>query len=164
MPTVTWSLPSSPAPPSAPAPTGSSPSRPTRTIGGIFDQYLDPVTGDYVDTDDGAWWETEDSRTAVLMQLTIRYGEWWVDPEAGSRLPGMLEADDGAPVTVPQAVDETRRALQALVDDGIITDLLVITDPAGDGALHRGVILISYRDRASGRPVDGVYQPFAMAA
>lgn len=161
MPTITWSLPSAPSAGGSSPPPGSVPNRATRTVGGVFDQYLDPTTRDYVDTDDGAWWETEDSRTAVEMQLTIRYQEWWVDPEAGCRIPAMLEAEDGAPLTLPAAIDETRRALQALVDDGIIADLLVDGDPAGDGALHRGVVLISYRDRASGRPVDGVYQPFA---
>jgi hypothetical protein len=129
---------------------------PPGALFGLLDQELDPATLDYIDTADGAWAETESSRTAVMLQLDIRYGEWWVDPEAGSRIPAMLESGD--PVLPEELVDETRRALQLLVDDGIIADLDVALGEY-DAEQSRVAIAIAYTDRSSGHAVDLVYIP-----
>lgn len=119
---------------------------------GQFDQAISPDTLDYVDANfDGAWAETESSRTAVMMQLSIRYGEWFVDPDAGSRIPAMLEA--GEPVLPAEIVDEARRALQLLVNDGVISDVAVAVGEF-DSAEGRLQINISYTDQTSGQPVD----------
>lgn len=156
MATFTWILPPTPPAPSAPA-SSSSVATPAEAMFGGYDQEVDPATGDYVDTTDGAWSETQTSRTAVMMQLEIRYGEWHVDPDAGSRIPAMLETGD--PITPQMMVDETRRALQLLVDDGIIADLSVQAgtfDPA-NGRLD---LEIAYTDTWSNSAVELLYQPF----
>lgn len=144
MPTYHWSVPGT---------------KPTTTINvfGFFDMQIDPATRDYIDTPDGAWAETEDSRTAVMLQLDCRYGQWAADPEAGSRIHAMLTS--GEPVTPQMLVDEVMRALQLLVDDGIIADLEVAIADEDD---VRGYIelSISYTDRASGHVVDVAYSPF----
>lgn len=153
MPTYTWQIPASPVV------GGVAPSTTSIVTFGFFDMQIDPDTRDYIDAEDGSWAETEDSRTAVMMQLDIRYGEWHADPEAGSRIPalvdsGLLMSDAG----ILQLIDETRRALQALVDDGIIADLTV---EQGDVDFARGRVelQILYTDRSSGHVVDVVYSP-----
>jgi hypothetical protein len=133
-------------------------SNPLTTIGvfGFFDMAIDPTTRDYIDTPDGAWAETEDSRTAVMLQLDCHYGQWFADPNAGSRIREMMMGD---PVTSTALVDEVKRALQLLVDDGIIADLEV---SIADEDSVRGYLElnISYTDRASGHVVDVAYSPF----
>ncbi len=155
MSTFTWTL---PAPSSPSSPPSNSVTTPPGALFGLLDQEIDPATLDYIDTDaeDGAWAETESSRTAVMMQLEIRYGEWFVDPEAGSRIPAMLETGD--PVLPAEIVDEVRRALQLLVDDGIIADLIVLLGDSDD-ASERVAVAISYTDRSSGHAVDLVFSP-----
>ncbi|MGE0547625.1 MAG: hypothetical protein AB7O24_01175 [Kofleriaceae bacterium] len=154
MSTFTWIIPE-PAP-TTPPPTGSGVVTPAGQLFGNFDQEIDPDTRDYIDTADGAWAETESSRSAVMLQLEIRYGEWWVDPEAGSRIPAMLES--GEPVTPEQIADEARRALQMLVVDGVIADLAVSIGETDDDA---GVmeLQIVYTDMSSGHPVQLSYSP-----
>lgn len=159
----TWTV---PAPASSSPSSGSPSSIPNaekhlkRRTFGFFDMEIDPESRDYIDTTDGEWSETEDSRTAVMMQLDIRYGEWHADPDAGSRInalveSGMLMSDAG----ILQLVDEARRALQVLVDDGIIADLTVDTGDIDFGA-GRVELTILYTDRSSGHVVDVVYSPF----
>lgn len=154
MSTFTWTLPGASSGPSAPP--SQTTTTPAGALFGLFDQELDPVTRDYIDVEGDGWAETESSRTAVMLQLEIRYGEWFVDPEAGSRIPEMLESGD--PVLPEELVDETRRALQLLVDDGIIADLAVGIGEYDDEQ-SRIEIAISYTDRSSGHAVDLVFSP-----
>ena len=121
----------------------------------FFDQAIDPITRDFTDTDTGDWDETEDSRTAVLMQLEIRLNEWAGDPSAGSRIHAMLE--DTTPTTAEAIRDEALRALQVLVDEGMIDGLAITID---QDELGRATFVLYYKDRASGRAVDLVYSPF----
>lgn len=109
---------------------------------------IDPTTRDLVVVGD-AFAEQDDSRTAVLMQLMIEFGRWCGNPRDGSRLREMLRAPE--PVTVAELLDETLRALQVLVDDGVISD--VAADVSVDAA-GRPVFLLNYVDAATGRPVD----------
>ncbi len=155
MSTFTWTLPSSS---SLTTPRSHTTLTPPGELFGLFDQEIDPVTRDYIDTseDGGAWGETESSRTAVMMQLEIRYGEWFVDPEAGSRIPAMLETGD--PVLPEEIVDEVRRALQLLADDGIIADIDVALGDY-EPEQSRVDVAISYTDRSSGHAVDLVFSP-----
>ncbi len=122
---------------------------------GLFDQEIDQDTHDYIDTDDGAWSETEDSRTAVMLQLEIEYGRCWWDPDAGSRLNELLTSD--VPTDADTLAVEVRRALGVLVGEGIIADLVVEVagEEVGTVELH-----LSYTDRASGSTVDGSYNPY----
>lgn len=120
-----------------------------------LDLAIDPATRDLVDTDDGLWLETADSRSAVLWQISQRADEWWVDDGTGSRVQALLERE--RPCTADELVDETRRALQLLVDEQVIADLAV---GLADEDLDRATITISYTDIASGRRIDQVVVPY----
>lgn len=150
----TWTIPSPSivSPPSGGS--GATAAVRERTFG-FFDQELDPNSRDYIDTDDGAWSETEDSRTAVMLQLEIEYGRCWWDPDAGSRIAELLRSGD--PVDATTLAVEVRRALGLLVAEGTIADLLVevANEEYGLVELH-----LSYTDRASGQSVDGSYSPY----
>lgn len=136
-------------------------------LGGLYDMYLDPVTRDYVDTDNGEWLETADSRTLVMCMLETRFGEDWAEPRDGTRIKASLENDDGDPTTTAFIVAETQRAMAVLAADGIVADVSVtgteirggveqtLRDEAG-----RQAIRLSWRDLASGSPIDLVYTPF----
>jgi hypothetical protein len=156
MSTFTWSFPS-PAPSAPPtSPRVESTDTDSELLFGMLDQDLDPVTRDYIDTVDGAWAETASSRAAVMMQLEIRYNEWHVDWTAGSRIPAMLEGED--PVTPDMVVDETRRALQVLVEDGLIADVSVAAGAFDDEA-GRLEVEVGYTDVVSGHAVAFTFVP-----
>lgn len=153
----TWMLPGPPVS-TDPGSTGSAVASRPSDLQGLLDLAFDPLSRDLVDSDDGAWVETTDSRTAVIFQMESKVNAWWADATQGSRIRQLLESGDGDPVSVVELVDEVKRCLQDLVDDGIITDLSVSlnTDEA-----NRPVILMMYRDRSTGHPVDLQYVPFS---
>lgn len=134
-------------------------------LGGYFDMFIDPVTLDYVDTADGEWLETSDSRTIVMMMLDNRFGEDPLASNDGTLIKAELENDEGRPVTPEFVLSETLRALQVLVQEGIIADVdAAVTDSDGkpltteDGTL---LVRLHYVDLASGSPVDIDYAPFS---
>jgi hypothetical protein len=122
---------------------------------GALDLVFDPTTRDLIDAPDGGFVEGTDSRTAVLWQLESKLGAWWGSPPDGSLVDAIVAGDE--PATANDLRDEALRALQVLVDEGIISELQVAldTDEAG-----RTVVLVNYRDRSSGRLVDLAYVPF----
>lgn len=117
---------------------------------------IDPVSLDYVDTDDGEFLETADSRTIVMAMIEIRLGEAFDCPGDGTRIKALLEVGD--PVTPSIVIAETLRAMGLLVDEGIIADIDAKEGPTVDG---RFTLLLSWRDLASGSPVDNFeFEPF----
>lgn len=122
-------------------------------LAGLFDLYIDPITKDYVDTDDGEWLEVPDSRTLVMVQIDMHFGADYFAPGDGTRIRELLEQGVAPPDEL--VVSETRRALQVVVDDGTITDLEVTSRRRG-GEL---VVDCSWRDRATGMPVDHSFTP-----
>lgn len=116
---------------------------------------IDLATRDYIDDGAGGWLESENSRAAVLCQLECRYGEWPGDPDSGSRIGAMMESGD--PVEPEALRDEALRCLQALVDAAIISDLVVELDQDQAG---RPTLILNYRDRTTGNPVDVAYSPW----
>ena len=145
----TWVIPS-PAPVvsgSGGSSSGSSTAIRGRALRSI-DMMFDPYTRDFIDTDDGEWAETDDSRTAVMMQMESARDRWWGDPTAGSFLGVILAADIQ---TAAEVRDEALRALQALVDEAVITGLTVEIE---QDEMGRAAFVLSYTDRQSGRPVD----------
>jgi hypothetical protein len=135
--------------------TATSPIVNPTTGPGALELVFDPTTRDLIDAPDGWFVEGTDSRSAVLWQLESRYQAWWGSPFDGSRTAEILRGDD--PATPQDLRDEVLRAMQALVSAGILSDLAVAldTDEAG-----RVVVILNYRDRASGRLVDLAYVPF----
>lgn len=136
----------------------------TKAVDGVLlDMHLDPVTLDYVDTDDGEWLEVADSRTLVMIQLEQRLGESWESPGDGTEIKAELESGD--PVTPEFVAADTARALQLLVADGHIADLVVgpVRDQNGDPTVDetgRFILKVSWRDLASNTPVDMTYPAF----
>jgi hypothetical protein len=116
---------------------------------------IDPVTLDYVDTDDGEWQETADSRTLVMCMLEMRLGSSYSAPADGTEIKAMLERGD--PVTPEIVIADVSRAMGILAADGIVEDVTVGTDTDESG---RFVLVLHWRDLASGSPVDLVYVPF----
>lgn len=121
-------------------------------LGGYYDLVLDPITRDYIDTANGEWLESADSRTMVFAILEMRLGGSSTDPDDGTRIAELLET--GEPVTPENVVDEATRALQILINDGAISDLSV--SPSFDET-GRFALVLYWTDRAGGLPVDLVY-------
>ncbi len=108
---------------------------------------VDPDSLDLMDTDDGWFVETADSRTIVMWQLEATFNAWWGDPASGSRIKAIMRGDD--PATAQDLRNEILRALQPLVEDQFIAELGVALEGYDEGAPHRPVILINYRDLAA---------------
>lgn len=125
-------------------------------IPGAFDMLIDPVTLDYVDTDNGEFAETADSRTTMLVQLELEFGASPFDPQDGTRLAELRRSGD--PITPEVVQSEVLRAGGLLATAGIISELRVATrDDRGDALLDasgRFQPRLSWRDLASGSPVD----------
>lgn len=138
-----------------PAPVAAVAIAPLSFDRGAADWVVDPATRDFIETDDGGWLESTDARSAVMFQLEMRYRAWWGDPEQGSRIRAIMSGED--PGDISDATDAALQALQPLVGDGRISDLTVAADTDETG---RGVLVLSYTDRSSGRRVDQAYVPF----
>lgn len=132
-------------------------------LGAGLDMVLDPVTRDYVDTEDGAWLESADSRTLVMIALEIEYGASPFDWTDGTRVKAQLRNADGDPLTPEFVVGETLRALRVLETEGIIADLeATMTDAKGEMLVDdagRPTCALWWRDMASGSPMDLYYTP-----
>ena len=159
MSSYSWRL---PAPPAAEAPTPTAAALlqaiAKTPLGASLDMLIDPISLDYVDTDDGEWLETSDSRTLVMIMIEMRLGEDFFAPEDGTRVKALFETGD--PVTEEIAVAETLRAMGLLADAGIVSDVSANYDRDETGRL---TISLLWRDLASGSPVDLVYVPFGQA-
>lgn len=153
MPSYSWQL---PGPTSTdPGSTGDPVASTRAELEGLLDLAFDPLTRDLVDADDGGLVETTDSRTAVVWQMECRYDAWWGDATQGSRIRQLLRGE--IPGDITDLVDEVKRCLQPLVNEGVITDLAVSLD---EDEAKRPVILMLYRDRSTGSLVDIAYVPF----
>ncbi len=150
---------SSPRPSSAPT-TGAS-SATSAILGGLLDQEIDPVTLDFIDTDDGAWSETADSRSIVLCQLELELGQSYTTPGDGTSIAETMRRGD--PLTTAFVESEIRRALGVLEAVGTIGSVRAngrdqhgrqLVDEAG-----RAVFEIYWIDLATGSPVEDVYRP-----
>lgn len=133
--------------------------------GAVLDQFLDPITLDFVDTDDGEWLETADSRTIVIIMIEMRLGKSYSSPADGTRIAAAFE--DGEPVTTGFVVTEITRAMGILEAAGVLTDfsIRVTEDGTADGQVlvdetGRFTPELRWIDLATGSPVDLVYAPF----
>lgn len=150
-------------PPSAPS--TQVPNTPTvrSKLGGLYDQLLDPLTLDYVDSDDGAWVETADSRTIFLVMAETMLGKSYTAPGDGTRIREQLEKGD--PVTIAFVVAEYQRIAGILAAEGILRDYSITTKDANGHDLvdanGRFTPIHHWTDLASGTPVDLAYSPEA---
>lgn len=123
---------------------------------GSTDMLIDPVTLDYVRTSDGAWAETADSRTLMMIMLELELGASPFDPEDGTTIAARRR--DGDPITPDEVESEAQRVGERLQREGVIADFTVtVRDAKGDllrDSEGRLVVSLSWRDLASGHPVD----------
>lgn len=129
---------------------------PAGGLAGSMDQLINPTTGDYVRNDVGEWVETADTRTTMLLMLSIELDACPFDPGDGTTIGSLLR--DGDPVTPETVRSETERAAGILQSDGLIADLEVrVRDDANNilrDSAGRLLVRTSWRDLASGTPVD----------
>jgi hypothetical protein len=140
-------------------PGGGSPTALGQVVGAApapVDMLIDPVTLDYVRTADGAWAETADSRTLMMLMLELELGASPFDPADGTTIAARRR--DGDPVTPDEVEAEALRVGDQLQREGVIADFTAtVRDPAGNilrDSSGRLVVALSWRDLASGTPVD----------
>lgn len=155
-----WQIPGPPSGVGSPSPSAiSSPT--TRTaLGGLFDQEIDPITLDYIDTDNGEWSETADSRSIVMCMIDLRLGQSYAYPNDGTRIAELLES--GEPVTPAVVVAEITRVMAILEIAGVLTNFSIrATDDNGNTLVDDGRFTpeLRWTDLASGSPVDLAYSP-----
>lgn len=142
-----------------PGSSGTSPAALGQVIGSsqtATDMLIDPVTLDYVRTSTGEWAETADSRTIMMLMLELELGASPFDPADGTTIGARRR--DGDPVTTDEIEAEALRIGDLLQRDGLIADFAAtVTDAAGNllrDEAGRLVVALSWRDLASGSPVD----------
>lgn len=159
MPSYSWQIPEASPPPSSSGPSSSS-AGVRAVLGGLLDMEIDPVTLDYLDTEDGEWSETPDSRSIVLCQIELELGASIYSPGDGTRIKEMIRAGD--PVTTAFVESELRRAMGLLEAAGVVGGVEVngrdregkqLTDETG-----RAVFELAWIDLATGSPVEDVYR------
>jgi hypothetical protein len=140
---------------------GANQGTPARRGGAATDQLIDPVTLDYVRTANGEWAETADQRTKVLIALSVRLNRSPYDPADGTTIADTIERGD--PITPEYLQAETLRAMQPLVDNAEIADLLIKVRDSGNRALRNAngaaVVKTQWRDLSSGSPVELTFTP-----
>lgn len=126
--------------------------------GTALDFVFDPSTRDLIESDDGWFVESSDTRTPVLFELEDDFNTWWGEARRGSRLRQMLKS--GEPLNPEDVRDELLRCMQLFVSEGMIEDLLVSIDEEdlGNGK-RRTVFVIDYTDRLSGTPQSATLIP-----
>lgn len=126
-----------------------------------IDQLIDPVTGDYVRTDNGEWAETADARTMVQLMLDLEHGASPFDPNDGTTIRARLR--NGDPVTPEELRDEAARVGEILQRAGVLSNFQVaVRDTLGRplrDASGRQLVQLDWRDLTSGSPVNIVLQP-----
>lgn len=113
-----------------------------------WDLKLDPITLDFVRNTSGGWERTEHGDTAVINQLTCHWNAWWADPDVGSRI---FDRDLFTSDPAVLIAEETRRALQLLVDEELIADLEVAAVEVRTGRVD---VRTKYRLVATGQDVE----------
>lgn len=134
---------------------------PAGSLSGQLDQLLDPVTLDYVRTDNGEWAQTADSRTLMMIELDTELGASPYDPESGTDIKRLLR--EGEPIDGSLLEAEAMRVGRRLTQKRIIADFRavardpvtgeVVQDPQG-----RAQVKTYWTDLASGSPVSTIFQ------
>ncbi len=131
------------------------------TITGGLDRLIDPGTRDYVRTANGEWVETQDSRTIMLIAMSVALGESPFDPTHGSTIARRLKS--GVGYSPDFLLAETLRVGAELQQEGILSDLRVnVRDAEGNTLVDRDGHLsvhTEWRDLASGSPINAAFTP-----
>lgn len=134
---------------------------PSGVINGGKDRLIDPETRDYVRTADGKWKDVADSRTAMLIALSVELGASPFDPSHGTVIAQRLR--DGTLNSPDLLQAETIRVGSALAEEGIISDLVVaVRDDAGEPLVDekgRFVVKSAWTDVAAGTSLNSSFTP-----
>jgi phage gp46-like protein len=90
----------------------------------MFSRYVNPRTGDHAVDDQGRWRRDDTLATRVYLLLATERGSFPGDPTVGSRLHLLRRGKLTANIH-RVAEDYAREALEDLVRDGSLTDLVV---------------------------------------
>jgi len=127
---------------------------------GQYDQMIDPITLDYVRTDNGEWAETADSRSIVLVALEVELAASPFDPSHGTAIKSLIRSGD--PLTPEVLRAETERVMADLATEGVLANARVaVRDEHGAPLVDQNgtqVVSTSWRDLASGSPVNLLLQ------
>jgi phage gp46-like protein len=107
---------------------------------GTINREIDPETGDYVfDAATGATTTTRNALTVIYHQVKTRLGQWWGDPEAGSRMFELRRAKNllRTPIIIQDIFSE---ALTPLVEDGRHTEPEYESERTGDRVTTKVVV------------------------
>jgi phage gp46-like protein len=118
-----------------------------------LDLEFDTVTRDLVDGPGGTFAETERADTAVFLQLTSHFAEWWGDVDAGSLLHDLRRFQSDPE---PLMSDEARRALAVLESEGMISDIDVLVEEGDNGRVN---VATRFRDVATNALVETFIRP-----
>lgn len=129
------------------------------SITGGLDRLIDPVTKDYVRTDTGEWAETQDSRTIMLIAMSVELGASPFDPDDGTTINQQRRAGGTLRPEFLQA--EAVRVGARLAALGVLSDLEVqVRDAEGNVLVDSAgiaVVKMRWRDLASGSPIDAAF-------
>lgn len=127
---------------------------------GYLDVMLDPISLDYIPSDDGGIVETADRRTMVLCMFSIEFGRCYSSPPDGTRILQLLR--EGL-LTTGQVAAEYTRAARVLEAAGEIANYKITVDDARGQPLRdetgRFAPLHRWIDLSSRSPVDAVFGP-----
>jgi phage gp46-like protein len=119
-----------------------------------LDLKFDPVTHDLIDGPGGTFEETDRADTAVYLQLTSHFREWWGDVDAGSLLHDLRRFQSDPAVLMR---DEAMRALGLLETvGGLIADVDVIVEEGQHGRLN---VATRFRDIATSTLMESLVDP-----
>lgn len=133
---------------------------PRSLISGL-DRLIDPVTRDYVRTANGEWVETQDSRTIMLISLSVELGASPFDPEHGTSVAAAVRSGS---LTSPEFLQaETVRVGADVAAEGVLSDLVVTVRDRDGNELRdqsgRLIVKTQWRDLGSGSPIDATFTP-----
>lgn len=112
---------------------------------------IDPLTKDYVADGSGSYTYDDDPRTVIYGQVMTRKGQWWGNPEAGSRLWELARAKSHS-VRAPQTVrDVWSELLRPLVERGRIEEG---PEVSATRTIDRIDLTVTVRDPQTGDPVE----------
>jgi hypothetical protein len=125
------------------------------------DRLIDPFTRDFVRTATGDWVETQDSRTIVLISMSVRLGRSPFDPSHGTSIQDQIE---NGSLTSPEFLQsESLRVGTDLTQEGVLSDVVVQVRDEDNNRLvdqdGRQVVRMSWRDLITGSPGDLSFTP-----
>lgn len=117
------------------------------------DLQFDPVTRDLILDGKGSFVFTDTAETMVMHQVWCHFGEWWGDPNLGSKLWDLRNFQQSPAL---QIADEWNRTLNVIVARSRISNVAISVDNPTPG---RVVGQASMRDVGTGQTINAFVTP-----